>query len=69
MYSKHETVWQNLMQYIFFPGYGKESLHIPKGMEVHMNVVGLHWDPQYYPNPEKFDPDRFSKESKAARHP
>ncbi len=41
----------------------------PKGDELYINVVGIHHDPEYYPEPEKFNPEHFSKENKANRHP
>lgn len=37
------------------------DLVIEKGRGVYISVFGLHHDPQYFPNPEKFNPERFSK--------
>lgn len=42
---------------------------IPKGMSIVIPVSGLHNDPNIYPEPEKFDPERFSKENIATRAP
>jgi cytochrome P450 family 6 len=30
--------------------------------------MGIHYDEEYYPEPEKFDPERFSDENKKTRH-
>lgn len=32
-------------------------------------TYAFHHDPEFFPNPSKFEPDRFSDECKAARHP
>lgn len=38
-------------------------------MIINIPIMGLHYDPNYYPNPEKFDPERFNDENKAKLNP
>ncbi|XP_069676201.1 cytochrome P450 9e2-like [Periplaneta americana] len=40
------------------------SCTIKPGEAISIPVYGLHHDPKYFPNPEKFDPERFSDENK-----
>lgn len=37
------------------------------GMKVLIPTYALHFDPKYYPQPEIFDPMRFTEENKALR--
>lgn len=39
-----------------------ETCTIPAGMPVYVNVVGIQMDPQYFPDPDKYDPERFMNE-------
>ncbi len=41
---------------------------IPKQSLFMLTVLSLHMSPDYFPEPDKFDPNRFSKEGKAKRH-
>jgi cytochrome P450 len=40
---------------------------IPKGSYVHVSQFVMHRDARYFPNPERFDPERWTLEATAAR--
>ncbi|XP_076223966.1 cytochrome P450 6k1 [Nomia melanderi] len=43
------------------------DLVIEEGTPVYISMMGLHYDPEYFPEPEKYDPMRFSEERKKTR--
>ncbi|XP_066157442.1 cytochrome P450 4C1-like [Euwallacea fornicatus] len=45
------------------------GITLPKGINVGISLNDLHHDPAHYPDPYKFDPDRFLPEICAQRHP
>ncbi|KAI9552444.1 hypothetical protein GHT06_022810 [Daphnia sinensis] len=42
---------------------------LPKGVTVAIMIHSLHQNPQVYPNPEIFNPERFLPENSVGRHP
>ncbi|KAH0819724.1 hypothetical protein GEV33_003067 [Tenebrio molitor] len=40
---------------------------LEKGTPIFISIWGLHFDPTYYPDPEKFDPMRFTEENVKSR--
>ncbi|GBM26737.1 Cytochrome P450 3A13 [Araneus ventricosus] len=41
---------------------GNTGINIPKGMVITIPVFAMHRDPKFWPNPERFDPERFTPE-------
>ena len=45
------------------------DLVIPKGGIVRLNNVGICYDPEIFPDPKRFNPERFLKENRGDRNP
>jgi len=46
----------------------KSNLVIPAKGNILIPIHAIHTDPEYYPEPERFIPERFSEENKKSRH-
>lgn len=44
------------------------TYEVEVGTPVTIPVYAIHHDPQYFPDPEHYDPERFSEENKNTRH-
>lgn len=45
------------------------NIRLPKGTSITIPILGLHRDPSIYPDPDKFDPERFNTAQIKERHP
>lgn len=46
-----------------------KNWQFPKNTEVIIPIYGLHHNPKYWPDPHKFDPERFSPEAQEKHTP
>ena len=46
---------------------GNGTITLPAGTGIYIPILGLHHDPKYFPEPENFDPDRFTEKKKHSR--
>lgn len=42
----------------------KNKIHLKPGNGIWIPTIGIHMDEEYFPDPYKFDPERFSDENK-----
>nr|AKZ17700.1 cytochrome P450 monooxygenase CYP9Z62 [Tenebrio molitor] len=47
----------------------EKPVHLEKNAVIWLPIMGLHRDPQYWPEPDRFDPERFSEENKMKINP
>ncbi|XP_017770107.1 PREDICTED: cytochrome P450 9e2-like [Nicrophorus vespilloides] len=57
-------------EYTIEPQFPDEvAVHLKPDDVICFPASGLHYDPKYFPNPTKFDPERFSDSNKYSIHP
>lgn len=77
-YFNSSSIAETLRKYPPFPVLTRlctQSYKIPnsdviidKNVQAFIPILGIQYDPEYYPEPDKFDPERFNSENKAKRH-
>ncbi|GFR13953.1 cytochrome P450 4c3, partial [Trichonephila clavata] len=71
------VIKESLRLYPSVPAFGRmirndikiENYIVPKGSICLVHTFLLHRDPEFFPNPEKFDPDRFTQDNSVGRNP
>lgn len=66
MYASVAVLHRTCTKTYKMPG---SDLVLEKGQRVIIPTYAIHHDPKYYPDPFKFDPERFAAESARERHP
>lgn len=66
MYPSYPFLTRSPSENWKIPGH---DVSIEKNTLIIFSIYSLHNDPRYYPNPELFDPERFSQEAVANRAP
>ncbi|KAG5877926.1 hypothetical protein JTB14_004179 [Gonioctena quinquepunctata] len=59
-----QFLYRKCMKNYIVPG---TDVEIEKGTMVIIPVMGIHFDPEYYPDPEKFNPERFNEKNNHSR--
>ncbi|GLG92381.1 Cytochrome P450 9e2, partial [Gryllus bimaculatus] len=66
LYPPVPIILRNMQQEIVLP---ESKAVLPEGTSLYLTPFGMHRNPNLYPDPEKFDPERFSADECARRHP
>ncbi|XP_072037418.1 uncharacterized protein [Amphiura filiformis] len=64
MYPPVQTILRKLVKDVKLPN----QTVIAKGTTVACSIIGLHYNPEIWPNPKEFNPERFTHENIKNRH-
>lgn len=60
-------IWKTCTESIDLTDFDGRIVHIEKGTKIILPVNALHIHPDFYANPNKFDPDRFDENTGGAK--
>lgn len=60
-------IWKTCTESIDLTDYDGRSVHIEKGVKIILPINALHSHPDFYSNPDKFDPQRFDESTGGAK--
>ena len=63
------SIWLVIICLVNVCGFFSDGITFPKGSEAVLLIYHLHRDPKVFPDPERFDPDRFNAANSLKRHP
>lgn len=69
LYPAGSILGRNVTQDYTLPFKGKDGQPavLEKGLQVIIPTFALHRDPEYFPDPDKFNPEHFTEEAKRSR--
>lgn len=60
-------IWKNCTEEITLSDFDGHTVHIEKGVQIIIPINALHSHPDFFANPEKFDPERFDESKGGAK--
>jgi cytochrome P450 len=67
-HRRYTTLYE-VMSVLFCMSVQDDGRILPKGLDAIISIYDIHRDPLSFPNPNEFDPERFSPKRAASLHP
>ncbi|ODM87287.1 Cytochrome P450 4c3 [Orchesella cincta] len=68
LHQNHQNACREEILRVFDDPLRYEDLEVPSGSNVAVSIFQLHRSPEYFPNPDEFQPERFLPENCTGHH-